>query len=252
MPSQNNGFQKGGTPWGEFNQVSFIIKQAIAKMQTVTLVRVDAVSNAGELAPVGSVDVTPLVNQRVGDGTTVPHTTIHNVPYFRLQGGTDAIIIDPKVGDIGICCFASRDISTVKRTKKQSPPGSNRRYSFADGLYIGGLLNGTPEQYVRFAADGITMHSPTKITLDAPVIEVNGGDSVTVNTPIFTVNGATMLNGPLNQGNGAAGGDAHMRGPLYVVNNIEGDSDIIAQLISLLTHQHTGVQTGGSNTGGPV
>jgi hypothetical protein len=42
------------------------------------------------------------------------------VPYFRVQGGADAIIIDPKVGDLGIAVFCSRDITGVKRSKEAS------------------------------------------------------------------------------------------------------------------------------------
>ena len=44
----------------------------------------------------------------------------------------------------------------------------------ADGLYIGGVLNAVPRQYVRFAADGITVVSETRIKLQSPTVEIDG------------------------------------------------------------------------------
>lgn len=157
---------------GEFNNIAFVVQQMLAKMQTATLVRVEKCSNAGGLSPVGFVDVTPLVNQLDGQGQPTPHVTIYNMPYFRLQGGANAVIIDPQPGDLGICVFASRDITKVKSTKKQANPGSFRKYDFADGLYIGGVLNGTPTQYIQFSQAGVKVFSPTKITVEAPTVEV--------------------------------------------------------------------------------
>lgn len=230
------GQQKSSTTWGEFNNIAFAIQQALSKMQTATLVRIEKCTNNGGLTPVGFVDVTPLVSQIDGQGTPTPHVTIYNIPYFRLQGGANAIIIDPEPGDIGLCVFASRDISKVKSTKKQSPPGSFRKYSFSDGMYLGGMLNGTPTQYVQFSSAGIRIHSPTLVKLDAPdiqlsaqTVEIDASVSTTLTTPNFIINGNTQMNGTLNS-----------------------TGNIVGAGISLNTHHHTGVQTGGGNTGGPV
>lgn len=248
-----SGQQKPQSTWGEFNNLAFMVQQALAKMQTATLVRIESCTNSGGLSPVGYVDVTPLVNQLDGQGNPTPHVTIYNLPYFRLQGGANGVIIDPQKGDIGVAVFASRDISQVKATRKQGNPGSHRQYSFADGMYLGGMLNGTPTQYVQFSAAGICIHSPTQVKLDAPdvlieaqTVEINASTSTTVTTPTFTVNGATTLNGPLSQGKGDAGGACEILGPLNVVN------DVVGQGTSLHNHVHGGVQTGGGNTGAPV
>lgn len=166
------GQQKPSSTWGEFNNIAFMVQQAIGKLQTATLVKIEKCTNAGGLEPVGFVDVTPLVNQLDAAGNPTPHVTIFNVPYFRLQGGKNAIIIDPEPGDIGVAVFASRDITKVKATKAAANPGSFRQYSFADGLYLGGMLNGTPEQYVQFSSGGITIHSPNAVKLDAPLVTV--------------------------------------------------------------------------------
>jgi hypothetical protein len=171
--------------------MSFVIEQMINRINTMTLVKVVKCTNTGGLSPVGFVDVVSLVTQLDGQGNPVPHDTIFGLPYVRIQGGANAIIIDPEVGDIGVAGFAGRDLSKVKATKAEALPGSNRKYSMSDGIYFGGTLNGTPTQYVQFNSSGITIHSPTKITVSAPVVEVNASTSATVTTATATINAST-------------------------------------------------------------
>lgn len=179
------------TGTSELNAQSFLIEQIINRIQTATLVKIITVTNEGDISPVGFVNVKPMVNQMTGDRRSVEHGIIYNIPYFRLQGGTDAIIIDPKVGDIGICLFASRDISVIKNTKKQGNPGSYRKFAMADGLYIGGVLNGIPTQYIAYSEQGITVTSPTKVIINAPQTDINGNFKVTGNT---TFDGTVVAN----------------------------------------------------------
>lgn len=157
----------------------FMIQQMLNSVQTVALVKVVRVSSPGGLAPVGQVDVKPLVNQMTGNRQSVPHEEIFAIPYFRLQGGKNAVIIDPEEGDIGICVFCSRDSSSVVATGNFANPNSNRRFDWADGLYVGGFLNAAPIQYVQFAQDGIALVSPQKVTLQAPAIELQGAVTAT-------------------------------------------------------------------------
>ena len=241
--------------------MGFMVQQALGKLQTATLVRIEKCTNSGGLSPVGFVDVTPLVNQLDGAGNPTPHVTIFNVPYFRLQGGKNAIIIDPEKGDIGVAVFASRDITKVKATKGQANPGSFRQYSFADALYLGGMLNATPTQYVQFSTAGIRIHSPVQIKLDAPdilleaqTVEINASTSTTITTPTFTVNGVTIHNGDTTH-NGfttLAGGLAQTGGGAAAFSgSMSVTGDVTAQGTSVHTHTHGGVQPGGGSTGAP-
>lgn len=164
---------------GGVGELGFIVGSLINRIQTVTLVQVKAV-NATGVAPVGTVDVQPMVAQLDGEGKAHAHGVIHNIPYFRLQGGSNAIVIDPQVGDIGMCGFCSRDISSVKANKAPSTPQSLRKFDYADGLYFGGFLNGVPEQYIFFKDSGIDVVATgevyikgSSIKLDAPVETTN-------------------------------------------------------------------------------
>lgn len=256
QPSNVDGFsalQRPETDTSDFNAQTFLIWSVLNRVRTCSLVKVLAVTNNGGVSPVGFVDLQPLVNQLDGAGNSEPHAPVFDCPYFRLQGGSNAVIIDPQIGDIGIAVFADRDISSATANKGEANPGSKRKFSMADGLYLGGVLNGVPTQYVQFSTAGIKLHSPSAIVLEAPDIQLSGQTveivattSATVTTPTFTVNGATVLNGPLSQGTGSYGGAATMLGPITVTN------DVTAGGKSLKTHVHGGVQTGTGNTGAPV
>lgn len=229
----------------EYNALRFLVAQVLAERNYATLVKVVSVTNSGGVEAVGFVDVQPLVNQVGGTGLVVPHGVVHNLPYFRLQGGGNGVILDPVEGDIGIAVFADRDISAVKVAKGLANPGSARRSDMADGLYLGGFINGTPTQYIQFSAEHIRIFSPTAVVLEAPVVTIDAAESTTVNTPIFTVNGNTVLNGNLSQGEGESGGIATMLGPINVVN------DVIAGGVSLINHTHPVNGGAGTDTGPP-
>lgn len=202
MSSQSNGIPIGSilpsSSQGEFNALSFVIEQALSKMQTALPVKVISCTNSGGLSPVGTVDIQPLVNQVDGAGNPTPHSTIHTVPYVRIQGGANAVIIDPQPGDIGVAVFASQDITKVKNTKGQANPGSFRVFDWGDAMYIGGALNGVPTQYIQFTASEINIVSPSNVKITGNVyaggnLSVGSGASGTFTTSTGSI--VTVLDG---------------------------------------------------------
>lgn len=223
--------------------MAFLFQMFMGKVRTATLVKVVSVTNSGDLSPVGRVDVQPLVNQVDSAQKGKNHGQVHDLPYLRMQGGTNAIVMDPKVGDIGLAVFADRDISSVKATKGQANPGSKRRFDMADGLYIGGFLNGTPAQVVQFTDTGINVISPGTVTVQAPTVNVQAATAVAITSPMISLNGGIVLNGPVSSGTGTGAGPMNITGPITVTN------DVTAGGKSLKTHTHP--QSGGGNTGAP-
>jgi hypothetical protein len=215
MPSQNSAstFRDGASGSSQFDVMEFFFRQKLAKARTATIVRVLDVTNAGGLEPVGYVDIQPMVQQVDGAGQVTAMPPIYNAPYLRLQGGADAVILDPKIGDIGIAVIGDRDLSAVTASKADGPPGSARRNSLSDAMYLGGILNGVPEQYVRFSAGGVEIVSPTKITLRAPDIELDG--------------------------------------PVSATSTVTAVGEVMGIDIPLSTHHHILVQPGSGNSGGP-
>jgi phage baseplate assembly protein gpV len=210
--------------------LQFAIRQLLGRTATCTIVKVVACSNAGGVSPVGTVDVQPVIQMRAGDGSLWNHGQLYRLPYIRLQGGTNAVILDPQAGDLGLAWFASRDISVAKSTAGKAQlqgsaigvaPGSERQFDMSDGLYMGGLLNGAPAQYIRFTASGVTVLSPSKVTIQAPTIELKGA---VVQTD----------------------GDVSMSATLTVATDVVGGG------IHLKTHTHSGVTAGGGTSGPPT
>lgn len=246
MPSNNgyNGQQTATSSGSDFNTQSFMAWSILARVRTMQMVKVMGVTNAGGISPVGFVDLLLLVNQVDGAGNAVPHGTIYHCPYFRLQGGANAIIIDPQVGDIGWAGFADRDISSVIANKGQANPGSRRMFNMADAVYFGGMLNGTPTQYIAFSSSGIAMVSPTKITLQAPLIEADASTSFTINSPTSTFSGAVTVQGVFEFvagmiGSAASGAAAVFTGILNVVGQITANGKRVDD-----THTHTSENPG--------
>jgi len=204
----------------EYNKLIFVVNQVLKDIQTATLVKVMGVDAGGE-GPVGTVNVTPLLEQIDANRNTYPHGVIFSLPYLRIQGGTNAIIIDPVIGDIGICIFANKDISNVIKTKKQAAPASYRQFSFSDGLYLGGVLNNTPVNFVEFNNNKIKITSQTTVIVNSP----SG----------TTINGNLTVNGNIN-----------------TTGTIDADGNITSGSISLQNHLHSAVQSGGDNSGPPV
>ncbi len=193
----------------EFNRMAFVVRSIMSQQATTTLVIVRAVEG-------DTVDVQPMVAQVDGAGNAVDHGVIHGLPVWRLQGGNSAVIVVPAVGDIGLAVFASTDISNVKRAKEPTTPGSFRRFDWADGIYLGGLLNVEPTQFLRMDDSGVTITA-------AP------GLPVTINADSVVVSGDLHVTGSISSGAGST------------FNGKAFDS-----------HAHSGVTTGGGTSGPPA
>ena len=167
----------GNTP---FNALTFFLAQALGRVNTATLVKVVAVHIESRTGPVGTVDVQPLVDMADGAGQAQPHTTVFGIPYLRIQGGAAAVIVDPVEGDIGFCVFADRDISKVKASGDHAPAGSDRRFDYADGFYLGGwnASSAAPSRYLLVDEASIEIVHPSAVHMETPTFTLDGDESV--------------------------------------------------------------------------
>jgi hypothetical protein len=246
------GNQPPETLGSEFNAQAYLVRQILATIRTSTLVVVKSCSNAGGVSQVGTVDVQPLINQTDGYGNAVPLGVIYACPYFRVQGGTNAFILDPQPDDVGIMIFSDRDMTKVVNALQagqppQSNPGSGRKFDLSDGLYLGGVLNGAPAQYVQFLVDQINITSTTgKVTLTdkaGSVINMNGDNTgsltfataLNITSDLTTIDGAVQINGTVNTN-----------------STITASGEVTGNGTPLSTHTHGGVTSGGADTGPPI
>lgn len=194
MVDQYYGLQQQTSPNDEHNLHDFHIRKVAKEIRTGIPVKVVAVYGGGPgAAP--TIDVQPLVNQIDGQGNKTDHGVIYGIPVQRNQGGGNAIINDPKVGDIGHMHVADRDISSLKANDGgQSNPGSMRTHDLADGIYQGAILNpANPTQAVQFTDTGVKIFGA-----GGGVFEINGAD-VHITGNLYVSQGVTA---------GYGGGDA--------------------------------------------
>ena len=143
------------------SQQAFIVEQMTKGMMTAMPVIVHAVNDPdNEL-----IDVTPAINQENANGDSVDHNVIYNVPVCRLQRGNSAVIMRPKKGDKGLVVFATQDISVFKKVKNFCKTGTFARHDWANAIYVIGLCNTAPTQYIVFNDSDITIVTPKLIII---------------------------------------------------------------------------------------
>lgn len=229
---------------GPFNPIAFAIQQALAQVSTIKIVKVLAVDTDAH-----TVDVQIAVNQLDGQNNSTPHGTINSIPYIWVMGGTNAFETDPSVGDFGVMVVCDRDISAVKSTKAIANPGSLRKFSPSDGIYLFGVpgLNGTePTQWFKWLPGG-----GFNITDSFGNVQSSSAAGISINGLVINPSGQVAGNLPVTGALELAGAIEALAGGEYT-GTIATSGDVVAGTISLKTHRTTGVTTGGGISGVPT
>ncbi len=208
------GLQDFSSDVTDVNKLEYIIERVLNRRNHAVLVKVikapysasGATITPGSNVPVGFVDVQPLLNQVDGWGLSVPHEVVYHLSYFRYQGGNNAFICDPVIGDIGKMLIADRDTSIVKSTGKSANPGSLRRGNLADGTYFGVPQGGAPTQYFAFLSEGFNLVDAYGNTIrgTASGVLINGA-LVTPTGDVKNAAGTSLTTHTHNQPNDSAG-----------------------------------------------
>jgi len=185
----------------DYAVTAFLIRQALAEMETCTPVQISAVHPGSGSPPAGgTVDVQLLLNLLDGNGNSQKQGIVYGIPYMRIGSGQWAIVADPVAGDFGFIVSASRDISNVTKTPGQANPGSFRHHSFSDGFFIPcGFSSAAPAGTIWLKSDG----SLNLTTKDGVVIKSDGSGNLTVNdnnsnSIVTSSGGITMTDGNSN------------------------------------------------------
>lgn len=197
---------------GHYNPIAAVVSQMLGRVRTSTMCRVMGLGTMP-----GTMNVQPLVSIVDGMGNATTHGTIYNVPYLQLQAGTNAIVLVPVIGDVGVLLVCDRDISAAKTTRAAGPPPSMRTFDFADAIYLGMVMGPTP------------------------------ANTITATPAGFVVSGNFII-----QGNLQIAGNIQAADGTEYTGDIKTTGDVQAGTISLKTHIHSGVATGGGDSGPPV
>ena len=187
----------------DFAVISFMIRQLLAELETMTPVQVKAVhAGSGSPPAAGTVDVQLLVSILDGNGNATQQGVVYGLPYFRVQGGPWAIVCDPAANDFGFIVCASRDISNVQANPGKVLPGSFRKYSFSDGIFISAPFSGAPP------ANSVWLKSDGSFTISGAsgvVIGIDASGHVNITATTMIINGDLHVSGAVIAGFG--GGD---------------------------------------------
>lgn len=179
--------------------LSYVFKKLLSGAFFIELVEVLAVRG---VAPNLVVDVLPLVTRTDPSGAMIDNSPVFNVPVWRLQRGESAVIMDPVAGDIGLAAICDRDNSIARINRKQSVPGSKRTHSKSDAIYLGGVLNGQPSQFIEFADGAINITTPNPVNITCSSANITAPDGVNVTTPTMHVTGNITAGGDITDNNG--------------------------------------------------
>lgn len=205
--------------------------------------------------------VQPAVNGSVPDETGAESaeglTLLVDLPVMFPRGGGVTLTFPVKSGDECLVIFSDRCIDFWYQSGGTGDAVDERQHDTSDAFVIVG-----PQSQAQKISGISTSAAQLRTDDGAAFIEVAAGHNITVNTPgkltasaqggteitspNIILNGAVTINGSLSQGMGSGGGKATMLGPITVTN------DVTAGGKSLQNHVHSGVQTGGGQTGKPV
>jgi hypothetical protein len=196
----------------DFMERQLQINTILARCRTIVMAKVTAVNNPGK-GNATTVSAMPLVQIIDGNNQTTSHKPINNIPVHRLGGGSNLVVVDPAVDDIGFLAVCDRDISAVKNAEAEAPPGSRRKFDLADAIYLGVLFKKNPTQYIVMDDNGISISA--------------GDNPVTINGVTFDKDGNIHTSGTFDA-DGAIASKAEvtaLKGALHV---------------NLSTHSHPG------------
>lgn len=212
-----------GTLGGTLRSVFRKMLQGTDGMLPATVIAYDRATNMATVRPIIALLTT--------GGDIVPRAQVARVPVVALGGGGFVINFPLQPGDRGWIEASDRDISLfMQGMSDDQPPNTMRLHSFEDGRFL-------PDVFAAYDVGDVGDDAMTIQSLDGSVrIELSPvrirmvAPDVQIDTDQLTVNGPTLLNG-----------DVETVGTL-TNNGVDVGS----------THPHSGVQTGGGNSGPPL
>lgn len=158
-----------------------------------------------------------------GNQTTNDYPLLVDVPVVFPRGGGCTLTFPVKEGDECLVIFADRCIDFWWQSGGVQEPADGRMHDLSDAFAIVG-----PQSQAKKITGISTTATQLRTDDGEAFIELATGGAVTITSPQVTINGPLQVNGEMTS-----------------------TGDQIAAGISQTGHTHGGVESGGSNTGGP-
>lgn len=172
--------------------------------------------------------VKPTLSYHTADGQQMDYPLITGAPVFMPHAGNAQITYPVKAGDSCWIVFAERSIDEWLG-KGSADNHDPRQYDLTDAMCFVGLM-------------------PAQSISDKNIELLNGSTSVSI-TPEGQVN---IIGNVSIQGNITCTGKSTMHGNIECQGDIQADGDVTGSGVSLNSHTHGGVESGGGTTGEPI
>ena len=202
------------------------IRQNVSTSIPAEIVSIDDYSTDQTIA------VRPLIDRLYEDGAVLKPSVVYSVPVVFPSGGGGLISFPLAVSDTVLVVFSMRSIDEwVNSDGKGQTPLDNRHHHRSDAIAIPGIFTkssnlapSATDVEVKFKNMSVKLEPDNTLTLD------NGTSNVVLNGSDVTITGNLVVTGTTT-----------------LAATVTSDGTSIGS-----THKHSGVQSGGSNTGNPV
>lgn len=195
--------------------ISLGIAQALSNTHTNLVAKVVKVNAT-------TIDVQPVIAREV-NGQTIPLPVFPDVPVINFLGGTSSIQMPIAVGDYCILFINERCLDNWYFGNDNQKPLSPRMFNYSDSIALVGLKTKANE-----------LEIPDRIKMTGDALQLGNYE---------------------HQGNRTHEGNYNLTGNIMQVGDHTITGDIIINGKSLNDfineHTHSGVESGGSNTGVP-
>lgn len=180
-----------------------------------------------------------------GQRTLASYPPLQDVPVFVLGGGNCVSTFPIATGDECILVFSDRELDNwLQQGGISSAPSTPRLHDFSDAFCLVGVRSfpSALGSYSTSSAQLRSVDGATRVDLNAgtQIVTIVAPGGITLDAPIVTITG--VLN---TENTGSVADGMTITGTIKATGDVQADNGSI----SLVNHVHTGVQSGGSNTG---
>ena len=182
-----------------------------------------------------SATVQLMITQVMKGGETLALPPLVDVPVGFYRGGGFCVTVPVKAGDEGLVIFAERCIDGWYVSGQQSAPLDTRFHDYSDAFFLP-QGSSQPNRIPDYSADSLSMQTDDGSTF----IRIKPG-KILIQGDIEHTGNRTQQGNSLVNGDHSVNGNSESSGGTIKHNGKDiGD-----------THTHSGVETGGGNTGAP-
>jgi len=204
------------------------------------------------------VEVKPLLRRAYADGVVEPMPVVVNVPLIWPRSGGAQMTFPVKKGDTVMIVMADRSIDRWLSQGGEVTPDDRRQHDLSDAIAVPGLIpfadfdgpvessENNEDVLLRYAESKVRIKSDGDVEVEGSKnIEMTAGGSIVTifengNVEVQAANEVEVSSEKVT-----------INAPVEINGDVTVSGDVVASGVSLVTHTHGGVATGGGNTGEP-